>query len=120
MAAGPWWGRGLVPIEEADEPEPSLQKGARIPAWQRRCSRCDLQVGRSGRDRGVCPRCGARFDFSPPLRPGDLVDNDRYRVRGLLSQGGFGWAYREIPGERPPSAACQPLTSRADQVYLPG
>jgi serine/threonine-protein kinase PknG len=93
MAAGPWWGRGLVPIEEADEPEPSLQKGARIPAWQRTCSRCDLQVGRSGRDRGVCPRCGARFDFSPPLRPGDLVDNARYRVRGLLSQGGFGWAY---------------------------
>jgi serine/threonine-protein kinase PknG len=93
MAAGPWWGRSLVPIEEADEPEPSLLEGARLPAGQRICARCGLLVGRTGRDRGACPRCAARFDFAPPLRPGDLVDNDRYRVRGVLGHGGFGWAY---------------------------
>jgi serine/threonine-protein kinase PknG len=92
MAAGPWWGRGLVAVEHADEPEPTLLKSSRVPVEQRGCGMCGEQVGRSGRDQGNCPRCRALFDFLPRLRPGDTLDN-RYRVQGVLSHGGFGWAY---------------------------
>ena len=72
-----------------------LLEGARVPEWQRRCANphCGEPVGRGGRDQGNCPRCGASFDFMPRLRPGDGVDNNRYKVRGVLSHGGFGWAY---------------------------
>jgi serine/threonine-protein kinase PknG len=91
MAAGPWWGRGLVVIEPAEEPEPALLAGAKVPEDRRHCTSCGRRVGQ-GRDRGQCGHCRTVFDFEPRLRPGDLVD-DRYRVRGVLSHGGFGWAY---------------------------
>jgi serine/threonine-protein kinase PknG len=91
MVAGPWWGRGLVSIEQAEEPEPELMADARVPEHRRYCANCQRQVG-LGRDRGQCAYCRTKFDFEPSLRPGDLVD-DRYLVRGVLSFGGFGWAY---------------------------
>jgi serine/threonine-protein kinase PknG len=93
MAAGPWWGRGLVVVEQADEPEPALLAGARVPVEQRRCGGCGEPAGRGGRDQGNCPGCRTPFDFLPRLRPGDTLDNGRYRVQGVLSHGGFGWAY---------------------------
>lgn len=80
-------------IEQAHEPEPALLEGARVPERQRRCANCGEPVGRGGREQGNCPRCRAWFDFMPRLRPGDGVDNNRYKVRGVLSHGGFGWAY---------------------------
>jgi serine/threonine-protein kinase PknG len=92
MAAGPWWGRALVAVEERDEPEPSLLEGARVPEQRRYCENCGNPVGRGGRDRGQCSSCRTVFDFQPRLRPQDVVDG-RYRVQGVLSHGGFGWAY---------------------------
>lgn len=89
---GPWWGRGLVPLEQAAEPEPRLLDSARVPEKWRWCEGCGYEVGRHGRDRGQCPRCRTPFDFTPRLRAGDLVD-DRYQILGVLSHGGFGWAY---------------------------
>lgn len=89
---GPWWGRGLVPLEQAAEPEPHLLDSARVPERWRWCEGCGAEVGRHGRDRGQCPQCRTPFDFTPRLREGDLVD-DRYRIQGVLSHGGFGWAY---------------------------
>ena len=91
MVAGPWWGRGLLSIEQAEEPEPELMADARVPEHRRYCASCQRQVG-LGRDRGQCGYCKTKFDFEPTLRPGDLID-DRYLVRGVLSFGGFGWAY---------------------------
>lgn len=81
----------------ASEPEPELLDDVRVPTGQRICQLCLNEVGRnetghSGRDRGNCPKCGAPFDFQPRLRPGDIVDG-RYRVRGVLGRGGFGWTY---------------------------
>jgi serine/threonine-protein kinase PknG len=92
MAVGPWWGRELVAFQEVDEPEPRLRDDARVPAERRYCDNCRHPVGRTGRSRGRCAECGTAFDFEPRLRPQDVVDG-RYLVLGVLSRGGFGWAY---------------------------
>jgi serine/threonine-protein kinase PknG len=92
VATGPWWGRALVAVEEADEPEPSLLDGALVPEHRRYCENCHRPVGRSGRDIGECSHCQRAFDFQPRLHPRDVVDG-RYRVQGVLGHGGFGWAY---------------------------
>src|SRR5690606_4507684 len=39
-----------------------------------------------------CPHCGTRFDFTPQLKPGDLVGG-QYEVVGCLAHGGLGWIY---------------------------
>jgi serine/threonine-protein kinase PknG len=91
MVAGPWWGRGLVSIEQAEETGPELMAGARVPAHRRYCASCHRPVGLD-RDRGKCGYCRTTFDFEPGLRPGDMVDN-RYQISGVLGFGGFGWAY---------------------------
>ncbi|MBL1099452.1 tetratricopeptide repeat protein [Streptomyces coffeae] len=41
---------------------------------------------------GYCPRCRHPFDFTPRLRPGDLL-GDQYRVVGCVAYGGLGWVY---------------------------
>lgn len=92
LPPGPWWGRGLVTLEQAVEPEPRLLDSARVPEILRFCDSCGAEVGRYGRDKGGCSGCQRPFDFTPRLRAGDVVDG-RYRVAGVLSHGGFGWAY---------------------------
>jgi serine/threonine-protein kinase PknG len=92
-SAGPWWGKGLVTIEKAEEPEPILLEGARVPERLRKCANCGEPVGRGGRDQGKCTQCRTLFSFRPQLQSGDAVDNNRYKVRGVLGHGGFGWAY---------------------------
>ncbi|MER7787771.1 tetratricopeptide repeat protein [Streptomyces sp. NPDC097640] len=41
---------------------------------------------------GVCPRCRHPFDFTPKLRPGDLLGG-QYEVVGCVAYGGLGWVY---------------------------
>src|SRR5699024_6718381 len=41
---------------------------------------------------GLCGKCGAPFDFTPMLQPGDLIAG-QYEVRGCLAHGGLGWIY---------------------------
>ncbi|MFI0780294.1 tetratricopeptide repeat protein [Streptomyces sp. NPDC021212] len=41
---------------------------------------------------GYCPRCRHPFDFTPRLRPGDLL-GDQYKVIGCVAYGGLGWVY---------------------------
>jgi serine/threonine-protein kinase PknG len=96
MAAGPWWGRGLVPSDPArpdGEPDPVFLTVTQVPVARRICAAGDHLVGQD-RDQGNCPADGAAYDFAPPpLRPGDALDHGHYRVRGVLGRGGFGWAY---------------------------
>ena len=49
--------------------------------------------GRPGRAEGCCPRCGTRFSFRPPLRPGELVGDGQFRVERAIAHGGLGWVY---------------------------
>jgi serine/threonine-protein kinase PknG len=60
---------------------------------------CRNRVGRAhngwpGRAEGCCPRCGTRFSFRPPLRPGELVGDGQFRVERAIAHGGLGWVYR--------------------------
>ncbi|MFK4182725.1 tetratricopeptide repeat protein [Streptomyces sparsogenes] len=41
---------------------------------------------------GVCHRCRHPFDFTPRLRPGDLLGG-QYEVVGCVTYGGQGWVY---------------------------
>jgi serine/threonine-protein kinase PknG len=68
-----------------------------VPENKRVCPNCEQPVGRGrdgrpGRTEGFCRNCGARFSFSPKLRPGDLVGG-QYEVLGCLAHGGLGWIY---------------------------
>jgi serine/threonine-protein kinase PknG len=68
-----------------------------VPERRRTCARCGKPVGRSrgsrqGGTEGFCPFCGARFSFTPKLRPGDLIKG-QYKVAGCLAHGGLGWIY---------------------------
>jgi serine/threonine-protein kinase PknG len=49
--------------------------------------------GQRGRSEGCCPRCGTRFSFRPPLRPGELVGDGQFRVERAIAHGGLGWVY---------------------------
>lgn len=49
-------------------------------------------AGQPGLSAGYCPRCRHPFDFTPRLRPGDLL-GDQYRVAGCVAYGGLGWVY---------------------------
>ncbi|MFC4336075.1 tetratricopeptide repeat protein [Salininema proteolyticum] len=40
---------------------------------------------------GYCTDCGTRYNFTPSLAGGDMID--RYEVRGVLGHGGKGWIY---------------------------
>ncbi|MGH3832780.1 MAG: tetratricopeptide repeat protein [Pseudonocardiaceae bacterium] len=72
-----------------------------VPERRRFCSNpeCHHPVGRArkgrpGRVEGFCPRCGTRFAFRPPLRPGELVGDGQFQVQGAIDYGGLGWIYR--------------------------
>lgn len=92
-------GAGLTTVPPAAVPDPLqvIMPKAEVPESKRFCGACGGQVGRTrgevlGRTAGFCPACGAKFDFEPRLRAGDLVGG-QYEVVGALAHGGLGWIY---------------------------
>lgn len=92
-------GAGLttVPSVPVADPLQAVMALPEVPEAKRYCPSCGEKVGRSrdgvpGRTEGFCPHCGSRFDFSPQLRPGDIVGG-QYEVVGCLAHGGLGWIY---------------------------
>lgn len=92
-------GAGLTRVPPAPivDPATALMKNPEVPENKRNCPACENPVGRSrdgkpGRTEGFCPKCGAKFSFTPKLKPGDLVAG-QYEVQGALAHGGMGWIY---------------------------
>ncbi|QUC01249.1 serine/threonine-protein kinase [Cellulosimicrobium cellulans] len=96
-------GRGLgaglttVPSVPVRDPLQSVMAVPEVAERKRFCPACGEKVGRGrdgqpGRTSGFCPHCGNRFDFTPQLKPGDLVGG-QYEVVGCLAHGGLGWIY---------------------------
>ncbi|TDD68811.1 serine/threonine protein kinase [Actinomadura darangshiensis] len=92
-------GAGLVEVPRVPYRDPStaVMSDPQVAEPKRYCSGCGEPVGRGrgdrpGRTEGFCPKCGARFSFSPKLNPGDLVGG-QYGVLGCLAHGGLGWIY---------------------------
>ncbi|WP_024936597.1 serine/threonine-protein kinase [Actinomadura welshii] len=92
-------GAGLVEVPRVPYRDPSsaVLSNPEVAEAKRYCSGCGEPVGRSrgdrpGRTEGFCPKCGARFSFTPKLAPGDLVGG-QYGVLGCLAHGGLGWIY---------------------------
>ncbi|MGW2326558.1 tetratricopeptide repeat protein [Streptomyces sp. NPDC001700] len=67
---------------------------------------------------GVCPRCRHPFDFTPRLRPGDLL-GEQYRVIGCVAYGGLGWVYlaEDTQLDRQP-VAIKGLINNEDEAAL--
>ncbi|XRQ03609.1 tetratricopeptide repeat protein [Actinomadura welshii] len=92
-------GAGLVEVPRVPYRDPSaaVLSDPQVAEGKRFCSNCGEPVGRGrgdrpGRTEGFCPKCGARFSFTPKLVPGDLVGG-QYSVLGCLAHGGLGWIY---------------------------
>ncbi|BCN85376.1 serine/threonine-protein kinase [Prescottella equi] len=93
---------GLVevpPVPERD-PQDAVLTDPHVPERKRFCWRCSKPVGRTteagpGSPSGICPHCGARYEFSPLLSPGQLVAG-QYEVQGCIAHGGLGWIYLAI------------------------
>ncbi|MBF6061681.1 protein kinase [Nocardia terpenica] len=92
-------GAGLVSLPRISpvDPAAAVLADAEVPENKRFCWKCQHPVGRAGADgpgaiSGACGHCGASFNFSPLLHPGDLVAG-QYEVRGCLAYGGMGWIY---------------------------
>lgn len=86
----------VPPVPEIDAAKAVL-KNPLVPEDKRFCPKCGEPVGRGrdgapGRTSGFCANCRAPFDFSPKLKPGDLVSG-QYEVAGCLAHGGLGWIY---------------------------
>jgi serine/threonine-protein kinase PknG len=58
----------------------------------RRAGRSGPRRASQGRTSGFCANCRTPFDFTPKLKPGDLVAG-QYEVAGCLAHGGLGWIY---------------------------
>uniref|UniRef100_UPI001300A616 protein kinase domain-containing protein n=1 Tax=Glycomyces dulcitolivorans TaxID=2200759 RepID=UPI001300A616 len=86
-------GTGLadLPSVPITDPVSALMTDPAVPEADRRCAN-GHQLGHVGRAAGFCPECGAKFDFTPALKPGDLVAG-QYEIRGCLAHGGLGWIY---------------------------
>jgi len=92
-------GAGLTqvpPTPQIDAAE-AIMANPVVPENKRVCPTCGSPVGRGrdgqpGRTEGFCPKCGAKFSFTPKLKAGDLVAN-QYEVAGCLAHGGLGWIY---------------------------
>ncbi|RNG16695.1 serine/threonine-protein kinase [Streptomyces botrytidirepellens] len=67
---------------------------------------------------GFCPRCRHPFDFTPRLRPGDLL-GDQYKVIGCVAYGGLGWVYlaEDTQLDRQP-VAIKGLINNEDEAAL--
>ena len=86
----------VPPVPEIDASSAVL-KNPVVPEDKRFCPKCGEPVGRGrdgqpGRTTGFCANCRAPFDFTPKLKPGDLVAG-QYEVAGCLAHGGLGWIY---------------------------
>lgn len=86
----------VPPVAEIDAAQAVLRNPV-VPEDKRNCPSCGEPVGRGrdgqpGRAAGFCAKCRAPFDFSPKLKPGDLVAG-QYEVAGCLAHGGLGWIY---------------------------
>ena len=67
----------VPPVPERD-PQDAVLTDPHVPERKRFCWRCSKPVGRTteagpGSPSGICPHCGARYEFSPLLSPGQLV-----------------------------------------------
>jgi serine/threonine-protein kinase PknG len=96
------FGGGLVDVAPMPQRDPStaIMAVAEVPEDKRYCAKCSNPVGRTrgeraGRTSGFCPSCGEQFDFTPKLRPGDLVGG-QYEIVGPIAHGGLGWIYLAI------------------------
>ncbi len=92
-------GAGLVEVPSIPRRDPFsvVMTDPEVPERRRTCARCGEPVGRArgirpSRTKGFCPWCGARFDFTAKLRPGEMVKG-QYKVAGCLAHGGLGWIY---------------------------
>ncbi|WP_369371592.1 tetratricopeptide repeat protein [Promicromonospora sp. Populi] len=92
-------GAGLttVPHTPVADPLQAVMATPELAESKRYCPTCGQPVGRArdgvpGRIAGFCGHCGARYDFAPALKAGDLVAR-QYEVVGCLAHGGLGWIY---------------------------
>src|SRR5438128_4697250 len=99
QGGGNWVSGDLLslPVFALRDPASLVLSNPEVPEWERSCSRCGAEVGRSYAGQpdhtdGYCERCSTRFSFSIKLRKGDL-SAARYEMLGPLARGGFGWVY---------------------------
>ncbi|RVW01673.1 serine/threonine-protein kinase [Rhodococcus spongiicola] len=95
-------GGGLVEVPPVPvrDPQSVVLADPQVPERKRFCWKCNRPVGRSAKDlpgatSGICPHCGASFEFSPSLSPGTVVAG-QYEVQGCIAHGGLGWIYLAI------------------------
>ena len=95
-------GGGLVDVPRVEpiDPATAVMSDPTVPQHKRFCWKCNAKVGRSEPGEpdvamGICPHCGATFDFTPLLEPGDRVVG-QYDVQGCIAHGGLGWIYLAI------------------------
>ncbi|MFC9550569.1 tetratricopeptide repeat protein [Rhodococcus sp. NPDC056960] len=95
-------GGGLVevPVVTTLDPASAVMTDPKVPEDKRFCWKCNKPVGRAGAvsessEFGVCPSCGATFDFRPLLGRNDLIGG-QYEVQGCIAHGGLGWIYLAI------------------------
>lgn len=89
-----------VPLVELADPSKAVLANPIVAESRRYCGKCEQPVGRATADgpgptTGACANCGATFDFTPLLHPGDVVSG-QYEVQGCLTHGGLGWIYLAI------------------------
>ncbi|QBJ95856.1 serine/threonine protein kinase [Rhodococcus sp. ABRD24] len=95
-------GGGLVEVPPVPRRDPTsaVLTDPYVPERKRFCWRCSRPVGRTtadgpGATSGICPHCGAPFQFAPLLSPGELVAG-QYEVQGCIAHGGLGWVYLAV------------------------
>jgi serine/threonine-protein kinase PknG len=88
----------LPPLDMPD-PAGALLVDPHYPEHRQFCGNpaCHRPVGRGYQGQpplthGSCGHCGLDFDFSPKLKPGELLAG-RYDIVGWLAHGGLGWVY---------------------------
>lgn len=89
-----------VPIAATADPAAAVLAHPTVAEGRRFCGKCEQPVGRAspmgpGQPSGVCAHCGAAYNFTPLLGPGDIVAG-QYEVQGCLTHGGLGWIYLAI------------------------
>lgn len=89
-----------VPIRPPADPASATLSDPIVAEGRRFCGKCEQPVGRGtpsgpGPTQGSCGNCGAAYNFTPLLQPGDVVAG-QYEVQGCLTHGGLGWIYLAI------------------------